>query len=306
MAHQHVPRKASSSMSAARVQASDDRRSEPVLLAIADLHVEASENRAFVERMEPAHQGDWLIACGDVGEVMADVEWALRTLAGRFAKVIWAPGNHELWTVPSDPVQLRGCARYEHIVSLCRGLGIATPEDQYPAWRGAGGPVTVAPIFTLYDYSFGRNVAPTREQSLALAHAAGVVCSDELVLYPEPYASRERWCEERIALTEQRLRAMAAEGCPSVLAGHFPLRADLTRALYHPEFAQWCGTMATADWHTRFGACVVVYGHLHIPRTTFQDGVRFEEVSLGYPRERMRWPNRPRVARQILPEAKAV
>ncbi len=29
----------------------------------------------------------------------------------------------------------------------------------------------------------------------------------------------------------------------------------------------------------------MVYGHLHIPRTTFEDGTRFEEVSLGYPRE---------------------
>jgi hypothetical protein len=45
-----------------------------------------------------------------------------------------------------------------------------------------------------------------------------------------------------------------------------------------------------------------VYGHLHVPRTTWYDGVRFEEVSLGYPRERRRYgdPNRP-LLRQILP-----
>ena len=44
------------------------------------------------------------------------------------------------------------------------------------------------------------------------------------------------------------------------------------------------------------GARAVVYGHLHIPRTTWYDGVRFEEVSLGYPREwRARGgPGRPR------------
>ena len=41
----------------------------------------------------------------------------------------------------------------------------------------------------------------------------------------------------------------------------------------------------TAGWHTRFNAAAVVYGHLHIPRTTMYDGVRFEEVSVGYPRE---------------------
>jgi hypothetical protein len=31
-----------------------------------------------------------------------------------------------------------------------------------------------------------------------------------------------------------------------------------------------------------------VYGHLHIPRTERYDGVRFEEVSVGYPREWLR------------------
>jgi len=49
----------------------------------------------------------------------------------------------------------------------------------------------------------------------------------------------------------------------------------------------------------------VVYGHLHIPRTTFEDGVRFEEVSLGYPYEQDRHPERPRQLIQILPPGPA-
>jgi len=44
-----------------------------------------------------------------------------------------------------------------------------------------------------------------------------------------------------------------------------------------------------------------VYGHLHIPRTTWHDGVRFEEVSCGYPREWRRRKGPPGVLRQILP-----
>jgi hypothetical protein len=72
--------------------------------------------------------------------------------------------------------------------------------------------------------------------------------------------------------------------------------------LRHPEFAQWCGTVRTADWHRRFRAAAVVYGHLHIPRTTWHDGVRFEEVSLGYPRERRHRRGRGFTPRRILPE----
>jgi 3',5'-cyclic AMP phosphodiesterase CpdA len=275
---------------------------DAALVAIADLHVDATENREYVEQLRPAREPDWLIVCGDVGEIMANVEWALRMLAQRFAKVIWTPGNHELWTSPADPVQLRGAARYEHLVRVCRDLGIATPEDPYPIWTGPGGPVAVAPLFTLYDYSFGVNVAPTKREALALAYAAGVVCSDELLLHPDPYASREQWCHERLKLSEERLGATTADGLPSVLVGHFPLLAELTRPLWHPEFAQWCGTTGTADWHTRFLVKAVVYGHLHIPRSTVHDGVRFEEVSLGYPLQRKRWGTDRHLPRRILPE----
>jgi 3',5'-cyclic AMP phosphodiesterase CpdA len=255
------------------------------LLAISDLHVEMPENRELVDGLRPGSDGDWLIVVGDVGEVMADIEWGLATLAGRFGKVVWVPGNHELWTLPDDPAALRGDARYRHIVEFCRRHGVVTPEDPYAVWEGPGGPLAVAPLFTLYDYSYGRNIAPTKELSLARAHAAGVVCTDEMLLYPDPYPSREEWCRARVRLTEARLAKLTV---PAVLASHFPLVPEVTNILFYPEFAQWCGTLLTADWHRRFRAAAVVYGHLHIPRVTHHDGVPFYEVSLGYPRERQR------------------
>ena len=87
--------------------------------------------------------------------------------------MIWVPGNHELLTHRDEPDGLRGEARYRHLVELCRGLGVLTPEDPYPLWEGAGGPAVMAPLFLLYDYSFGRNIAATKEEALRLAHEAG-------------------------------------------------------------------------------------------------------------------------------------
>jgi 3',5'-cyclic AMP phosphodiesterase CpdA len=256
----------------------------PGLFAISDLHVVYAENREIVERMRPAHPGDWLIIAGDVGEMFADIRWALELLSGRFAKVVWAPGNHELWTPREDPIQLRGVARYDELVRLCRSLGVVTPEDDYPIWTGPGGPVAVAPLFLLYDYSFLLPGQTGKEESLARAYEVGVVCTDEMLLHPDPYPSREAWCWARLAETERRLAGIAPE-LKTVLVNHFPLVREPTRILHYPEFAQWCGTDRTADWHLRFRAEVAVYGHLHIPRTTWYDGVRFEEVSVGYPRE---------------------
>jgi 3',5'-cyclic AMP phosphodiesterase CpdA len=270
------------------------------LLAVSDLHVTHPENRAIVQRLRPEREGDWLIVCGDVSETLADIGWALGLLSERFAKVVWTPGNHDLWTPPDEEPRLRGEQRYQRLVDICRGLGVLTPEDPYPLWDGVDGPLIVAPLFVLYDYSFGRNIARTKEDALALAHRAGVVCSDEFLLHPNPYATREAWCEARVTHTEARLEACAPD-IPLVMVNHFPLIDAPTRVLFHPEFAQWCGTTRTADWHRRFKTAAVVYGHLHIPRTTWHDGVRFEEVSLGYPREWHRRRSRKPVLRSIVP-----
>src|SRR6201996_5641558 len=102
------------------------------LLAISDLHVGYPDNRAYADALAPGDPDDWLIVAGDVGEIFADVGFVLASLANRFARVIWVPGNHELWTLPSDPVALRGVARYEALVKVCRRFGVLTPEDEFP------------------------------------------------------------------------------------------------------------------------------------------------------------------------------
>ena len=194
------------------------------------------------------------------------------------------PGNHELWTRSKDPVPLRGEARYRHLVETCRALDVLTPEDPYPVWDGPGGPAVVAPLFLLYDYTFLAARARTPDEGLAAAYRAGVVCTDEYLLHPDPHPSRPAWCAARVAETgapPRRARSGPADRAGQPLAAH--AAADARAA--HPEFSLWCGTTATADWHVRYRAAAVVYGHLHIPRVTFEDGVRFVEASLGYPRE---------------------
>ncbi|MDH6145473.1 3',5'-cyclic AMP phosphodiesterase CpdA [Kitasatospora sp. GP30] len=273
------------------------------LLAASDLHVGMADNRPIIESLRPGSDEDWLIVAGDVAELSDDIEWALRLLAGRFAKVIWTPGNHELWTPREDPVQLRGAERYAHLVARCRELGVVTPEDPYPVWRGPGGPAAIAPVFTLYDYSF-RAPGLTVEQSLQQADEAGIVCTDEFLLHNWPYPSRADWCRARVAETERRLAAHDPD-IPLVLVSHWPLLREPTRALWRQEFAQWCGTELTERWHRDHRTEAVVYGHLHIPRTTWHDGVRFEEVSVGYPREWRRRGHPRGLLRQILPAPQA-
>ena len=270
------------------------------MFAVSDLHVSYRENRDIVAGLKPESAADWLLVAGDVADISTDIEWALGTLRERFGTVLWSPGNHELWTHPKDPVQLRGDQRYHHLVGICRDLGVLTPEDPYPVWHGAGGPVIVAPLFLLYDHTFLPPGARNKSEAIAMALEAGIMCTDEVLLHPDPYPSREAWCQARIDITSGRLQALDP-AMRTILMNHFPLVRDPTRVLRHPEFAQWCGTERSAGWHRQFRADAVVYGHLHIPRTTWYDGVRFEEVSLGYPGEWRQRAGQPYAPRQILP-----
>jgi len=186
------------------------------------------------------------------------------------------------------------------LVWICRSYGVLTPEDPFPLWTGEGGEHRIAPLFVGYDYTFHPDDVRT-EDAVAWAMEAGILCADEHLLHPDPYPSRAAWCHARCAITEARLEAVA-DGPPLVLINHFPLRKELVRLHFIPRFSIWCGTRRTEDWHRRFNARVVVSGHLHIPTTDWIDGVRFEEVSFGYPKQ---WQRRSRDLgghlREILP-----
>lgn len=270
------------------------------LWAWSDLHVGYRESREVVSRTRPETPDDWLIVAGDVAEFADDVERTLASLAQRYAKVVWVPGNHELWTHPRDPVTLRGEERYRYLVRRLRAHGVTTPEDDWPVWEDdASGPLVVVPMFLLYDYSFHAPGTATKEASLAAAYQAGVVAADEEWLHPDPYPTRDAWCRARVESTRHRLDALDPQAS-TLLVNHFPLVRAPTQVLRYPTFAQWCGTTLTADWPVRYRARTVVYGHLHIPRSIVHDGVPHQEVSLGYPRE-WRYFDGPLGPRQVLP-----
>jgi 3',5'-cyclic AMP phosphodiesterase CpdA len=268
------------------------------LYAMSDLHVGFDVNRRALETLRD-HPDDWLILAGDIGETIPHLEWTLRTLRPRFRKLVWVPGNHDLWTLPADPNQARGEPRYRQLVDVCRAHDVLTPEDPYPVWEdGEGPPVVLAPLFLLYDYSF-RPAGSTKAEAMEDAVTAGVVCTDEFLLHPDPYPSREAWCRSRVDETAARLAAIP-ERYQTVLVSHFPLRQDLVFLPRIPQFSLWCGTSLTEDWHQRYRALAVVYGHLHIPRTSWRHEVRFEEVSSGHGPNGTGSAPAPRL-RQVLP-----
>ncbi|MBN8909048.1 MAG: metallophosphoesterase [Rhodospirillales bacterium] len=268
------------------------------LWAIADLHLAAERNRAALLALAP-HPGDWLLVAGDVCESVSLFEQALDWLRARFARVFWVPGNHELWLTGSEPGPRSSPAKYAALVAAARRCGVVTPEDPYETWPVTGD--VIVPLCTLYDYSF-------RPPHVALAEvvpwAAELrnVAADEHLISAAPLSGMVEWCAQRCAETEARLVRELPDEPRTILLGHYPLREDLVRIPRIPRFTPWCGTRLTEQWHIRYRARVAVSGHLHVRRTDWRDGTRFEEVSLGYPRQ---WDPAKGVAsylREIMPD----
>jgi hypothetical protein len=267
------------------------------LWAISDLHLAAEANREGLRDLTP-RPDDWLIIAGDVCEGAGLFGDTLAWLNSRFRRLIWTPGNHELWL--TDPGAHTSPEKYARLVETARRFDVLTPEDPFVAWPPTGD--LIVPLCTLYDYSF-RPADITRANVVAWAAEHRNVAADERLINPEPFATMDEWCAWRCDQTEGRLAAELAADRGTILISHFPLREDLIRIPRIPRFTPWCGTRRTENWHIRYRAIAAVSGHLHVRRTDWRDGTRFEEVSLGYPRQWDQSKGIDAYLRLIMPDA---
>ena len=262
------------------------------LYAISDLHVSHPENMEALSRIGSygkTYTEDWLLLGGDLCESAEELKSCFEILSERFAKLLWVPGNHELWTTSEAPGTPRGDAKYRELVEVCRQFQVLTPEDGYVRWPGPGPACTIAPLFLLYDYSFRGDAVPREldpAAAVAYSQSKRVLCMDEALLHPDPYPDRRAWCHARVEYTRERLDALAGDE-PLIILNHFPLREEDAPLPAIPSFILWCGTKLTEDWPERYPIHTAVHGHLHIGRDKRNSrGQRFVDVSLGYPRQR--------------------
>lgn len=198
------------------------------LYAISDLHLSYKDNREALQAIKP-HPSDSIILCGDIGETAEHLSLAFAAYKANFDQVWWCPGNHELYTLPTNKEKgARGEYKYKELLEVARQYGVLTPEDDFVKWEGEGGPAIVAPIFTLYDYSF-RPDHVKLEDAVSWAAEENVQATDEALLHPDPYPTRQDWCAALVARTEAKLAETIARNpdVPVIIAGHWPLRQEL-------------------------------------------------------------------------------
>ena len=257
------------------------------LWAISDLHVAYAENRRLVDEAA-ARRRRRLADRRRRRRARSSTTSSGRSAccAERFAQGGLGAGQPRAVDAPGGPGASCAARPATSTWSRCAGGSAwSRPRTPYPVWAGPGGPVTRrAAVPALRLLASGRTARPPRRRRWrtrtrpAWSAPTSSCCTPTRTRAGRPGAGPGG--AHRAPARRLRRRA-----CRPVLSTTTRWSGTRPRCCGYPEFAQWCGTERTADWHLRFRAAAVVYGHLHIPRTTWHDGVRFEEVSLGYPRE---------------------
>jgi predicted phosphodiesterase len=237
------------------------------VFAISDLHVDYEINaRWIVSLSRRDYQDDVLIVAGDVSDSLARLEWALGELAERVRKLLFVPGNHELWVIRerSPKTSVEKFAEVCAIVERSGGsMGI---------FRAKG--LSVIPLLGWYDYSFGQ---PTREL-------------------------REVWMDFRACRWPNGLEAdqiakyfVGLNPSPLDLGNetiitfsHFLPRIDVMPSFIPKEKQLWYPVLGQASLDRQIRAwrsTIHVYGHSHVNRHVRFGGIAYVNNALGYPQE---------------------
>lgn len=238
------------------------------VFAISDVHVDHEANAEWVEALS-AHefQDDILVLAGDVSDDLRLLRQCLTALSRRFRKVLFVPGNHDLWVLRGHP----GLDSLDKFDLVCRaahesGASMAQHDEEG---------LSIIPLLSWYDFSFGRPCRDLREawtDFIACRWPPGMdekaITAAFLARNPPPVSAKR-------------------EG-PVITFSHFMPRADLLPADLRYKGMDLRPVLGTGQLDIQLrslGADLHVYGHSHVNRHMEIDGVTYVNNAIGYPRE---------------------
>lgn len=237
------------------------------VFALSDIHIDYSANARWIAALSIAeYQDDVLILAGDVSDTQSLLDWCLTTLAKRFKKVMFVPGNHELWVVREDS-QKNSLQKFDDVCAVVESAGASMQPFHDPG-------VSVIPLLGWYDYSFGE---PSQElRSMWMDYRS---CR-----WPNGLTDRDIAAHFATFNNDQS----TAKGDKVITYSHFLPRIDLM-----PEFIPKAqrvlypvlGSAQIEGQLRRLNPDIHVYGHSHVNRQVEIDGVSYINNAFGYPRE---------------------
>jgi predicted phosphodiesterase len=237
------------------------------LFALSDVHVDYKVNAEWIAGISATdYRDDILILAGDVAHTLGLLRWCLCTLVARFKKVLFVPGNHDLWVL-KEGREKTSLQKFQDVLAVVASSGASM---QSFCERG----VSVVPLLGWYDYSFGD---PGEELK-------SIWMDYEACRWPVGFGVKQ------IAAHFAALNATQApvNGEKVITFSHFLPRIDLMPRLIPKEVRRLypvLGTTLLEDQLRRLNSTIHVYGHSHLNRKVTIDGVLYVNNAFGYPHE---------------------
>lgn len=237
------------------------------VFALSDIHVDYDVNARWLGRLSREdYRDDVLILAGDVSDSRRLLEWSLSTLAKSFRKVLFVPGNHDLWVI-RDGDEKSSLQKFDEVCDVVQSNGASMQE-----FRERG--VSIIPLLAWYDYSFGKPGEDLR--SIWMDYRA---CR-----WPLGYVEADV-AAHFAALNEHHMRPRTGT---VITYSHFLPRIDvMPRFIPHASRALYpiLGTASLDLQIRRLDSAIHVYGHSHVNRRVRIDGVTYINNAFGYPSE---------------------
>jgi predicted phosphodiesterase len=237
------------------------------IFALSDIHIDYDANAKWIANLSTAeYQDDALILAGDVSDSRRLLEWCLGELAKRFKKVLFVPGNHDLWVIREDR-EMNSLQKFDDVCAAVESSGASMQ-----AFRDRG--LSIIPLLAWYDYSFGEPSEKLR--SMWMDYRA---CR-----WPGGY-TEEDVAAHFAAFNDKQV---SVAGATVITYSHFLPRIDLM-----PEFIPCAhkllypilGSTRLEGQLRRLNSSIHVYGHSHVNRHVKIDGVSYINNAFGYPSE---------------------
>lgn len=239
------------------------------VFALSDVHVDYDENARWVSQLSLSdYRDDLLILAGDLTDRLSLLETTLRAFASRFRRVLFVPGNHELWVVRDG----RGGDSFAKFATV-RGIAAECGVETGPLREGG---LAIRPFQGWYDGSFGAPSAALR-----------TIWSDyRACRWPDGFDA-ERIAAHFDAMNEAD-EGFGADAEVRISCSHFLPRAELLPAFVPDSVRMLLPVLGSSRIEARlrrWGARLHVYGHSHLNRDVRLDGVRYVNNAFGYPGE---------------------
>jgi predicted phosphodiesterase len=243
------------------------RRATMRVFALSDIHIDYDVNAEWIANLSVAeYQDDVLILAGDVTDSRRLLDWCLSALAKRFKKVLFTPGNHDLWVMREDR-EMNSLQKFDDVRAVVESSGASMR-----AFRERD--LSVIPLLAWYDYSFG-------EPSEKLKR---VWMDYRACRWPSGYTEKDVATHFAAFNNKQ----VSAAGDTVITYSHFLPRIDLMPGFVPGANGFLYPVLGSAQLDSQLrslNSSIHVYGHSHVNRHVKIDGVSYINNAFGYPRE---------------------